>query len=47
VTVDRWTSAADYEAFRERFADEYAALDARCEKLTTCEVALGSFEVVP
>ena len=46
LTVDRWESAAAYEAFRERFADEYALLDARCEKLTTREVALGSFVVL-
>jgi heme-degrading monooxygenase HmoA len=47
VTIDLWASAAAYEAFRERFADDYAALDARCEELTTREIALGSFEVVP
>ena len=47
VTIDRWESAASYEAFRERFAAEYAALDARCEKLTTREVRLGSFDEVP
>lgn len=47
LTIDRWESAAAYEAFRERFADDYAALDARCEELTTREVALGAFDVVP
>lgn len=46
VTVDLWESAPAFEAFRERFADEYAALDARCEQLTTREVDLGSFVVM-
>ena len=44
VTIDRWGSAADYDAFRERFADDYAALDALCEKLTVSETLLGRFE---
>lgn len=47
VTVDRWESASAYGAFRERFADDYVALDRRCEKLTTREVDLGAFVVVP
>ena len=44
VTIDRWRSAADYDAFRERFADDYAALDALCEELTVAETLLGRFE---
>lgn len=43
VTVDRWESAAAYRAFRERFADEYEALDRVCEALTDGEASLGSF----
>ena len=43
LTVDRWLDAADYQGFRRRFAREYAALDARCEALTTGEAALGEF----
>lgn len=43
LTIDRWRSAADYRGFRARFAREYAALDARCEALTTGEAALGAF----
>ena len=44
VTVDRWQSESDHRAFRAAFALEYAALDARCEHLTTAEVPLGSFD---
>ena len=47
LTIDRWESAEAYETFRERFADEYAALDRRCERLTTREVAVGAFTEVP
>ena len=43
VTIDRWMSAADYESFRERFAREYAALDALCEHLTLSELLIGRF----
>ena len=44
VTVDRWRSRRDLERFRERFAAEYRALDARCERLTMNEVLIGEFE---
>ena len=37
VTVDRWTSRAAYEAFRADRAQEYAAADAQCERLTRAE----------
>jgi len=44
VTIDRWRSAADYESFREQFAQDYAALDQACESLTVSETLLGRFE---
>jgi heme-degrading monooxygenase HmoA len=48
LTLDRWSSAAAYRAFREQFAADYAALDLECEALTRAEKALGNFtEVVP
>ena len=48
LTLDRWSSAAAYRAFREQSAAEYAALDLECETLTRAEKALGSFtEVSP
>jgi len=44
ITVDRWASRVAYEAFRSRFAAEYAAIDARCEALTVRETFLGDRE---
>lgn len=46
VTVDRWTTRAAYDAFRAAHKDEYAAIDARCEKLTAAERLIGYFEEV-
>ena len=46
LTVDRWRSAAAWEAFRDRHGADYAALDERCEPLTLAERHLGSFEAV-
>jgi heme-degrading monooxygenase HmoA len=43
VTLDAWRSEADWQAFRARFAAEYAALDRDCEALTTREARLGAF----
>ncbi|HEX6851144.1 MAG TPA: antibiotic biosynthesis monooxygenase family protein [Candidatus Polarisedimenticolaceae bacterium] len=44
VTIDRWRSEADFEAFRQRYATEYEALDAACEALTEREALLGIFD---
>ena len=41
VTIDRWRSLADFDAFKARFGEAYAALDAQCEALTTSELRLG------
>lgn len=43
LTIDRWTSAAAYAAFRARAAAEYDALDRACERLTRGERSLGVF----
>ena len=45
LTIDRWRSRAAFEAFKEREAGEYAALDRRMEALTSHETSLGSFDV--
>jgi hypothetical protein len=45
LTLDRWSSAETARAFRERHAEAYARLDARCEELTEEEVPLGAVEV--
>ena len=36
-TVDMWESEEAYEAFRQAFSAEYAALDAACTELTSDE----------
>ena len=43
LTLDRWSTPAHYQAFRTRFAQQYAALDAQCEHLTADEISLGAF----
>jgi heme-degrading monooxygenase HmoA len=44
LTLDRWTSRAAYDAFREAFRAEYAALDARCNALTRAERFVAAAE---
>lgn len=44
VTLDYWESEPAWRLFRERFAAEYEALDARCEELTVREAEVGRFE---
>jgi heme-degrading monooxygenase HmoA len=43
LTMDYWTSAGAYEAFRREHAAEYKTIDAKCEELTEEETELGSF----
>ena len=43
VTIDRWASRAAFEAFGERYREQYAELDARCEALTERETLIGRF----
>ena len=44
ITVDRWRNLGDYQAFRAAFEAAYRDLDARCERLTTSERPLGSYD---
>jgi heme-degrading monooxygenase HmoA len=44
VTLDRWRSRADWQAFHDAHADAYARLDRECLALTRDERALGEFE---
>lgn len=46
LTIDRWQSFNAYSSFRERFSQEYEALDKICEELTTRETSLGNFYVI-
>ncbi len=45
LTFDVWRSRAAYAAFRREYRREYAAIDARCAKLTTRERLLGHAEL--
>lgn len=44
ITIDRWKSAQDHDAFLLRWQTEYAALDAKCAELTEQESLLGKWE---
>ena len=43
LTIDRWKSKAEYEAFQMQWREEYQALDAQCEALTEQEARLGGW----
>lgn len=45
LTIDYWTSREACLAFRDRYRDEFDALDARFDSLTLRERHLGDFEV--
>ena len=45
VTTDFWTSKQARDSFRERYHQEFEALDERCEALTAEERCLGDFDV--
>jgi len=42
-TLDFWKSQASYEAFRQRHAAEYKAIDQKAEQLTENEREIGKF----
>ena len=44
LTLDRWRSDADFQAFLARFGAQYAALDRACDALTSEETDLGQYE---
>ncbi len=44
VTLDRWRSRADFQAFRAGFSQVYETLDAELEELTVSETRIGGFE---
>jgi heme-degrading monooxygenase HmoA len=43
VTLDRWDREEDFEEFKKLFAEEYKALDHRCERYTLNEKLIGRF----
>ena len=46
VTLDRWRSGADFEAFQAQAGEAYRALDEKCEALTSAEERIGSFTLI-
>jgi heme-degrading monooxygenase HmoA len=44
ITIDRWITSQEYEAFLSDWKSEYAAIDAECEGLTERETLLGKLE---
>jgi heme-degrading monooxygenase HmoA len=44
LTIDRWTSAEAFAAFRDRWQADYGSLDRVCEALTAHEALVGRFE---
>lgn len=44
VVTDTWRDPAAYRAFKEGYAEAYAALDLECTALTEAERCLGEFE---
>ncbi len=45
MTLDRWRSRANFEAFQAEAGEAYQALDAQCEMLTVREERIGAFTV--
>ena len=44
MTIDRWASAEDFDAFQRDFAQRYQALDAELEGVAGEETFIGTFE---
>ena len=44
VTIDRWCSRADFEAFKRDFGADYAALDRALEGMAGSETRIGAFD---
>ena len=44
LTIDRWESAADFEAFGHDFGEEYRALDVELEAIAGEEEFVGAYE---
>ena len=46
ITIDRWSSSADYEVFLSQSKKDYEELDSQCEGLTEQEILFGKWKVV-
>ena len=45
VTIDRWSSEADFRAFRKEHDAEYETLDRSSDALTSRETRIGAYSV--
>ena len=43
LTIDRWSTEADFRAFRKQHDQDYEALDRECDSLTSRETRIGAF----
>ena len=43
LTVDRWRTQAEHDAFLARFRQDYQRVDKECEALSSSERELGSY----
>ena len=46
LTIDRWNSKEEYEAFLSQWEMEYKALDAQCESLMESESLIGKWTTI-
>jgi len=46
LTIDRWRTKEDYEAFLSKYTQEYKALDTQCEGLMESEFLLEKWDAV-
>lgn len=46
ITIDRWVSFRDYQAFLSTWKEEYESVDAQCEGLADQEIPLGKWEPI-
>lgn len=46
LTLDIWASEPAYRKFRDEHAEEYRAIDQRCQELTEKETCLGAFQMI-
>jgi quinol monooxygenase YgiN len=46
LVLDTWDDLDSYQTFKEQYAEDYKALDKKCEELTVEENCLGIFEIL-
>jgi heme-degrading monooxygenase HmoA len=44
LTIDRWASEGDFDAFQQSFGEDYRALDSQLEGVAGQEEFVGAFE---